>query len=59
MASAVAVEDENNVVAAVDYDGSVADIVVGNSRAEVADSMFERQWGCLGISLWLRIWHYH
>ena len=53
MASAVAVEDENNVVvAAVDYDGSVADIVVGNSRAGVAGSIFERQWGCLGLSFW-------
>ena len=50
--SAVAVEDENNVVAAVDYDGSVADIVVGNSRAGVAGSIFEREWGCLGLSFW-------
>ena len=52
MASAVAVEDENNVVAAVDYDGSVADIVVGNSRAGVASSIFERESGCLDLSFW-------
>ena len=51
MASAVAVQDENNVVAAVDYDGSVDDIVVSNSRAGVSGSIFEREWGCLGLSL--------
>ena len=52
MVSAVAVEDENNIVAAVDYDVSVADIFVDNSRAGVAGSIFEREWGYLGLSFW-------
>ena len=48
MASAVAILDKDNVVAAVDYDGTVADFY-GHSR--VAHEIFDWEWGGVGLLL--------